>query len=312
MRIAFAGTPEIAATVLKRLLQTELHEIVGVLTQPDRPAGRGRKLQASPVKQLAEQYNIPVLQPSSLRSPEVQGVLMQMQVDLMVVVAYGLILPGEVLQIPRLGCWNVHVSLLPRWRGAAPIQRAIEAGDAQTGVCIMQMDEGLDTGDILLCQMTDITNQDTAQTLHDRLADMGADALVEALMLQATGQLQPRMQAADGATYAKKITKAEGLIDWHQPAESIVRRIRAFNPWPVCYAPHQGEQVRIWSAECLPETAGQPGEIIAVDKHGIQVATAQGSVKVSKIQIPGGKPLAISQMWQTVSARFIPGQCWVE
>ena len=286
MRIVFAGTPDIAATVLQALVASE-HEIVAVYTQPDRPAGRGRKLTASPVKQLAQVHDIPVLQPTTLREASSVSTLAQYEADLMVVVAYGLILPEAILTTPKCGCWNIHVSLLPRWRGAAPIQRAIEVGDVQTGVTIMQMDAGLDTGDILLQQTCAIHATDTAASLHDRLADLGANALIQALTQLTQQTLTPTPQSADGVTYAEKLTKSEAEIDWQQPADLIARKVRAFNPWPVAFCNLAGERMRIWQATAISGKHPTPGQVISASKQGMDIATAEGVLRVTELQLPG-------------------------
>ncbi|WP_455206373.1 methionyl-tRNA formyltransferase [Kaarinaea lacus] len=292
--IIFAGTPEFAAASLHALTQTS-HTICAVYTQPDRPAGRGRKLKPSPVKQLALQHSIPVLQPENLKLPEAQQQLRSYNADLMVVVAYGLILPPAVLQIPRLGCINVHASVLPRWRGAAPIQRAILAGDEQTGVTIMQMDEGLDTGDMLLVRTTAIKDDDTAQSLHDRLADIGARALIDSLQLLAEDKLNPEKQDDVQATYAAKLQKYEAQINWQQSAEYIARQIRAFNPWPVAQTVVDGNTLRIWNAQEIKETSELvPGTVISESRVGIDVATGDGILRITQLQLPGGKPLTVS------------------
>ncbi len=287
MRLVFAGTPEIAAVVLQRLLNAS-HEICAVLTQPDRPAGRGQKELASPVKQLAEAQGIPVHQPTSLKQSEIQDALKNYQADLMIVVAYGLIIPQVVLDIPALGCWNVHVSLLPRWRGAAPIQRAIEAGDAQTGVTIMQMDKGLDTGPILLQEAVAITPTMTAGQLHDLLAIKGADLLLEALASQPLPQAQP----LEGVTYAAKLSKEEARIDWSKSALQIDCAIRAFNPWPIAFADYEGQRLRIFKARAVfGAGCAQPGEIIAIHEDRIVIQTAEGQLDILSLQLPGGKVL---------------------
>lgn len=307
MRIIFAGTPDIAATILSVLLTDTAHQVVAVYTQPDRPAGRGRKLQASPVKQLAQQHQLDVLQPERLCCAEVQSQLRQFDADLMIVVAYGLILPAEVLAIPKLGCWNVHVSLLPRWRGAAPIQRAIEAGDAETGVTIMQMDSGLDTGDILLQQTLAIGLQETAGQLHDRLARLGADALLQTLIMALQGNLNPIQQDQALATYAAKLSKTEAQIDWSKTAAEIDRKIRAFSPWPICTTYLDGVTLRIHQATVLSQDGipAKPGTIIAVSKTGIDVATGQGTIRILKAQFPGAKPLQVNDLVNSKAASFI-------
>ncbi len=305
MKIVFAGTPEFAAVALKDLLETP-HSIVAVYTQPDRPAGRGRKLTSSPVKQLALAHDIPVHQPASLKEPAEQKILADLQPDVMIVVAYGLLLPKVVLEIPRHGCLNIHASLLPRWRGAAPIQRAIEAGDRQTGITIMQMDEGLDTGDILLKKTCAIEKTDTAGSLHDKLAVLGGEALVEALALLENGALTPEKQDDSQATYANKLKKAEALIDWQQGAEQIARKVRAFNPWPVAQT-HYGDKIlRIWEAEALPNTeTAEPGTVVAASKAGIDVATGDGVLRIEKLQLPGGKPLSAQQFLNAQNVRGV-------
>jgi methionyl-tRNA formyltransferase len=297
LRILFAGTPELAVPTLSTLLQARDPgdagpplQVVGVYTQPDRPAGRGRQLQASPVKQLALAWGLPVVQPESLkRDPAEVARLRAFDPDLMVVVAYGLILPRSVLSAPRLGCINVHASLLPRWRGAAPIQRAIIAGDRETGVCIMGMEAGLDTGPVYLTRKTPIEPQDTAATLHERLAAMGARALLEALPGIADGSLQPLPQADDQATYAHKLSKDEAMIDWRQPAETIERLVRAFDPWPVAQTRIGDSILRIWSAEVESEPAvtQPPGTVIAATRAGIAVATGRGILRITRVQPPG-------------------------
>ncbi|MCI0508086.1 MAG: methionyl-tRNA formyltransferase [Gammaproteobacteria bacterium] len=303
--IIFAGTPEFAAASLKALLQTK-HNFCAVYTQPDRPAGRGRKLTPSPVKQLALMHDLPVMQPESLKNTEVQQQLRAFNADLMVVVAYGLLLPAAVLQAPRLGCINVHASVLPRWRGAAPIQRAILAGDSQTGVTIMQMDQGLDTGDMLLIRTTPISGEDTAQSLHDRLADIGARALVDCLPLLAENQLQAEKQDNAQATYAAKLQKSEAQIDWRQSAVQIQRLIRAFNPWPVAQTMVDGNTLRIWNAQPLQGTSGlAPGTVISESRAGIDVATGHGVLRITQLQLPGGKPLAVSEF---VNAHSLQGK----
>ena len=303
MRVIFAGTPEFARVALAHLHEAGF-DIPLVLTQPDRPAGRGMKLQASAVKQWAQAQQIPVAQPRSLRLdgkyPEdaaaARAAIETARADVMVVAAYGLILPQWVLDLPRLGCLNIHGSVLPRWRGAAPIHRAIEAGDAETGVTIMQMDAGLDTGDMLLVQTLPIGPQDTTESLHDALAALGARLIVQALQQAQTGALQGVAQAADGICYAHKIDKREAALDWTQPATTLARRVRAFNPFPVASSVLGGETIKFWRAQALPphSRAAQPGEVIAVSAEGVDIATASGVLRATRLQKAGGKPLEVA------------------
>ena len=291
MRIVFAGTPEFAVASLAAAARQ--HEVVAVYTQPDRPAGRGRGLMPSPVKLDAIARGIPVFQPETLKTAEAQQQLRDLQPDLMVVVAYGLILPKAVLAIPTHGCWNVHASLLPRWRGAAPIQRAIEAGDAETGVCLMQMEAGLDTGPVLLNQRTPIADADTGGLLHDRLAQMGAQVLSDGLGLLRAG-LKPvaQPQPVQGVTYAHKLDKAEAKLDWAQDAAALARKVRAFNPWPVAEATLAGERVRIHGAVAIDDNRGKaPGTVIAAAREGIDIACGQGALRLRVVQREGGKAI---------------------
>jgi len=309
LKLVFAGTPEFAAVALAQL-HAAGHDIVLVLSQPDRPAGRGMKLHSSPVKQFALNHGLAVLQPRSLRLdgkfPEDAGAARQAleaaQADAMVVAAYGLILPPWVLDTPRLGCFNIHASLLPRWRGAAPIHRAIEAGDAVTGVTIMQMDAGLDTGDMLLARSVPISPADTTSSLHERLAELGGQLMVQTLGQAAEGKLQPVPQPAHGITYASKIDKAEALIDWSQPAQVITRRVRAFDPFPGACTLLGAETLKIWAAEAgegMPRGAPQVGTILAIEPDGIAVAALDSIVRITQLQRPGGKRLS--------SAEFLRG-----
>lgn len=295
MRVAFAGTPEFAAVALRALLAAGF-DLPLVLTQPDRPAGRGHKLVASPVKQVALAHGIPVHQPEKLRDPATHQPLIDAAPDVLVVAAYGLILPQAVLDIPRQGCLNIHASLLPRWRGAAPIQRCIEAGDAETGVTIMQMEAGLDTGPMLLVESLKVGAGETASTLHDRLAEQGGRLIVAALGRLET--LKPVVQPADGVTYASKIDKAEAAIDWTQSTMDIERRIRAFDPFPGCTTTLGDATLKLWRAQ-LTNGSGQPGEILAVAAAGITVACGDGALQLTELQKPGGRRLA--------SADFLAG-----
>lgn len=304
MKLIFAGTPEFAAVALAQL-HAAGHDIALVLTQPDRPAGRGMKLQASPVKQLALQHGMALAQPRSLRLdgkyPEdalaAQAVLQAAQADAMVVAAYGLILPQWVLDLPRHGCFNIHASLLPRWRGAAPIHRALEAGDAHTGVTIMQMDAGLDTGAMLLVQALPIADTDTTGSLHDKLADLGGTLMVQALADLQHGALKATPQPNEGITYAAKIDKHEATIDWTQPATTIVRRIRAFNPFPGASTLCNGEPLKVWAAQVgaeAPPASQVCGQILAVAQDAIAVAAMNSIVNLTQVQRPGGKRLAVA------------------
>jgi methionyl-tRNA formyltransferase len=300
MRVAFAGTPEFAAVALAQLHAAGF-EIVLVLTQPDRPAGRGLKLHPSPVKAFAAAHGIPVAQPRSLRldgkfadeAKQGRAALLAARPDVLVVAAYGLILPQWVLDLPRLGGLNIHGSLLPRWRGAAPIHRAIEAGDARTGITIMQMDAGLDTGPMLLAESIAIAPDDTTATLHDKLAPLGGRLIVEALELAACGGLVPQPQPAEGITYAHKIDKAEAAIDWHADAAVIERRLRAFDSFPGASTQLDGETVKCWRGDVVPG-AGAPGQVLAVSESGIVVACGSGALRLTELQRSGGKRLAAS------------------
>ncbi|MCF7751677.1 methionyl-tRNA formyltransferase [Bacillus subtilis subsp. subtilis] len=291
MKIVFAGTPEFAVSSLRAAARH--HEVVAVYTQPDRPAGRGRGLMPSPVKLEAIARGIPVFQPEHLKTPEAQQQLRDLQPDLMVVVAYGLILPKAVLAIPTHGCWNVHASLLPRWRGAAPIQRAIQAGDSESGVCLMQMDAGLDTGPVLLRQHLAIGPNDTGGQLHDRLAELGAQVLSDGLGLLRAGIkpiAQPQPEA--GVTYAHKLDKAEARLDWAQDAQALERTVRAFNPWPIAEAQLAGERVRIHGAVALADNQGKaPGTLLAAAREGIDIACGQGALRLRVLQREGGKAI---------------------
>ncbi|MDD2892471.1 MAG: methionyl-tRNA formyltransferase [Halothiobacillaceae bacterium] len=291
-RIIYAGTPDFAVPALHALLAAG-ENVVAVYTQPDRPAGRGRKLTASPVKQAALEAGIPVFQPLSLRNDEAQRELAALAADLMVVAAYGLLLPKVVLDMPTHGCVNLHASLLPRWRGAAPIQRAIECGDTETGITLMQMDVGLDTGNMLAKSACPITPHDTAQDLHDRLAEMGAALLMQHLPVLLTGTLTGEVQDDALVTYAKKLDKAEALLDWSLPASELARRVMAFNPWPVAETRWKGETLRIWRAHAIDQPIDDetPGLIIASSREGIDVATGAGILRIQQLQRPGGKPL---------------------
>jgi methionyl-tRNA formyltransferase len=297
MRLIFAGTPEFAAQALDALIRAG-HDVALVLTQPDRPAGRGMSIAMSPVKQRALAHGLSVLQPTSLKPPEIQAQLAAAGAEVMIVAAYGLILPRAVLDIPPRGCLNIHASLLPRWRGAAPIQRAILAGDAETGITIMQMDEGLDTGPMLLKFPLPIMTDDTAHVLHDKLAALGADAIVAALALLQSGVLNGLPQDDSLATYAAKLTKSEGRLDWSRPARELERAVRAYNPFPVAQVAFKGVIWRIWQAE-LSSESGPPGQVLRAGKDGVLVACGEGALLLLEVQKAGGKRLPLAQ--------FLPG-----
>ena len=303
LRIVFAGTPEFAVPALRACAARG--EVVAVYTQPDRPAGRGRQLQMSPVKQAALDMGLPVHQPLNFKNEDDLAVLRGHEADLMVVVAYGLILPQSVLDAPRLGCWNVHASLLPRWRGAAPIQRAIEAGDAVTGVCLMQMEKGLDTGPVLLQLKTPIGAKDTGGSLHDRLSQLGAEVLRDGRILARAGMTrQAEAQPAEGVTYARKIEKSEAKLDWSLPAKNLADRIRAFNPWPVAETGMQGERLRVYQAEVLTVDSGKPpGTVLAAGKAGIDIACGQGALRLLAVQRDGGR---VQSAAEYLNARPLP------
>lgn len=295
MKIIFAGTPDFAVPVLQMLLESQ-HSVCAIYTQPDRPSGRGRKLTASPVKTLALAHDIDVLQPESLKSAQALEHIQDWQADLMIVVAYGLILPQAILDSPRLGCVNVHASLLPRWRGAAPIQRALLAGDQHTGITIMQMSAGLDSGPILLKDTLIIGTQDTASDLHDRLSILGAELLKTALSGIGSGTLMAQEQDEVYVTYAEKLNKQEAILDWSQPAESLARQVRAFNSWPVAQTCYEGKILRIWQAKSIDQSAGsaKPGTVLShSDGKEVWVATGNGVLRLLEVQLPGGKQISI-------------------
>lgn len=296
LRIIFAGTPDFAARHLDALLSSE-HQIVGVFTQPDRPAGRGKKLMPSPVKVLAEEKGIPVFQPASLRPEENQKQVADLQADIMVVVAYGLILPKSVLDMPRLGCINVHGSLLPRWRGAAPIQRSLWAGDKETGVTIMQMDVGLDTGNMLHKRSCPITGDDTSASLYDKLAELGPQGLLHTLNLLSTGTAKPEVQDEALVSYAEKLSKEEARVNWSLSATQIERCIRAFNPWPMSYIMIDEQPVKIWQASVIDTpTNAEPGTILSATRQGIQVATGDGILNLISLQPAGKKAMSVQDL----------------
>lgn len=307
LRIVFAGTPDFAATHLQALLDAHLN-VVGVYTQPDRPAGRGKKLTASPVKELALAHEITVYQPVSLKLVDEQAVLQSLQADLMVVVAYGLILPAAVLQMPRYGCINVHGSLLPKWRGAAPIQRSLWAGDAETGITIMQMDVGLDTGDMLKQYHCPITLADTSATLYAKLADIGAQGLVETIDLIAQQALTAIPQDNTLATYAQKLSKEEAMVDWSLSAVALDRCVRAFNPWPMSHTELADQVIKLWQAVPLAESASaEPGTIIRASREGLDVATGDGILRILELQLPGKKAMSFADVYNSRKELFQPG-----
>ena len=307
LKLIFAGTPDFAARHLAALLSSD-HEVVAVYTQPDKPAGRGQKLTASPVKDLALAHDLPVYQPASLRNEEAQAELAALGADLMVVVAYGLILPKAVLDTPRLGCLNVHGSLLPRWRGAAPIQRAIWAGDAETGVTIMQMDVGLDTGAMIRKVSCTIASDETSASLYDKLAELGPQALVDTLDAMAAGDTTAEAQDDALANYAQKLSKEEARIDWSMEAIAIERCIRAFNPWPISWFEVADQTIKVWQAEVIDSDHGQPvGTLLKADKQGIDVATGKGVLRLLTLQPPGKKAMSVPDLLNSRRDWFEPG-----
>ena len=308
VRLVFAGTPDFAATALSALIAAG-HTIVGVYSQPDRPAGRGRKLQPSPVKQVALDHGIPVFQPETLKTPKAQRELADLKPDVMIVAAYGLILPKAVLDIPTHGCLNIHASLLPRWRGAAPIQRAIAAGDSETGITIMQMDEGLDTGTMLLKSLTTIERSDTGGSLHDRLADLGGRAIVQALELLQKGELNGEPQNDEQACYASKLSKTEGHIDWAADATAIERLVRAFNPWPGTYTDLGDQRIRIHEARSLVTASDAlPGTVVQRDREGIDIACGNGTLRITRLQLPGSRAQSVNDLINGGKELLMPGQ----
>ncbi|AXF78102.1 methionyl-tRNA formyltransferase [Erwinia tracheiphila] len=306
LNIIFAGTPDFAAHHLDALVSSG-HNVVGVFTQPDRPSGRGNKLTASPVKQLAEQHNIPVFQPASLRPEEHQELVAALNADVMVVVAYGLLLPAPVLAMPRLGCINVHGSLLPKWRGAAPIQRSLWAGDSETGITIMQMDIGLDTGNMLHKLMCPIEPQDTSASLYNKLAKLGPAAMLITLEKMSVGMLSPEVQDERLVSYAQKLSKEEAKLDWSLSAKQLERCVRAFNPWPVSYFIVDNQPVKVWKASVLPHVDQEQGKIMQADRQGIQVATSEGVLLLEELQPAGKKTMKAQDLLNSRREWFTPG-----
>ncbi|MFH0288829.1 methionyl-tRNA formyltransferase [Vibrio owensii] len=307
LRIVFAGTPDFAARHLAALLSSE-HEVIAVYTQPDRPAGRGKKLTASPVKTIALEHDIPVYQPENFKSDEVKQELADLNADIMVVVAYGLLLPQVVLDTPKLGCINVHGSILPRWRGAAPIQRSIWAGDAETGVTIMQMDIGLDTGDMLKIATLPIEASDTSASMYEKLAGLGPDALIDCLADIATGQAEPVKQDDELANYAKKLSKEEARINWNDDAAHIERCVRAFNPWPMSHFEAAENSIKVWQSRVEEQTSDKPaGTIVQADKTGIYVATGNGTLVLEQLQVPGKKAMSVQDILNSRASWFEVG-----
>ncbi len=290
LRIVFAGTPDFSVPPLQKLLESA-HQVAAVYTQPDRPSGRGRKSRPGPVKTRALEAGVPVYQPASLKADDEINSLRAQQPDLMVVVAYGLLLPESVLNIPRLGCVNIHASLLPRWRGAAPIQRAIQAGDTESGISIMRMDKGLDTGPVYLTRRITLAADETGGSLHDRLSLLGAEALMEALPGIADGSLQPVAQNDAAATYAAKLEKKEAQIDWSRPAVEIERQVRAFNPWPVAFTRYESVHLRIWNAHAIDGMTAEPGTVMSATRNGVDVSTEDGLLRITRLQMPGKRAM---------------------
>ncbi|MFA0036175.1 methionyl-tRNA formyltransferase [Vibrio sp. 10N.261.52.A1] len=307
LRIVFAGTPDFAARHLAALLSSE-HEVIAVYTNPDRPAGRGKKLSAPPVKQLALEHEIPVYQPENFKSDEAKQELAALNADIMVVVAYGMLLPQVVLDTPRLGCINVHGSILPRWRGAAPIQRSIWAGDKETGVTIMQMDIGLDTGDMLSIATLPIEVTDTSASMYEKLAGLGPDALVECLADIASGKAVAEKQDDELANYAKKLSKEEARINWSDDAAHIERCVRAFNPWPMSHFEAAENSIKVWQSHVAEQTSDKPaGTILQADKTGIYVATGQGVLVLEQLQVPGKKAMSVQDILNSRASWFEVG-----
>jgi methionyl-tRNA formyltransferase len=311
LRLGFAGTPEFAVAALDALAASR-HQLAAVFTKPDKPSGRGQAVQFSPVKRRALDLNVPVHQPASFKTPEVLDLLRGLQLDALIVVAYGLILPSAALAVPGLGCFNIHASLLPRWRGAAPIHRALLAGDAATGITIMRMEAGLDTGPMLAVRQVQISPRDTAGTLHDRLASLGGELVVETLDAISAGAAQERPQPAHGVTYAEKISKSEASIDWGAEAAVVLRQVRAFNPWPIAETRWDGAQLRIWEAELAPDAgagaagaAGAvPGTVLQAADDGVDVACGRGALRLLRLQLAGRKPLAAQEF---IKAQHLSG-----
>lgn len=307
LKIIFAGTPDFAAKHLQALLDSQ-HQIIAVFTQPDKPAGRGNKLTTSPVKQLALEHNLNLYQPKTLKDPEIQQTIANLKPDIMIVVAYGLILPQAILDIPKFGCLNVHGSLLPRWRGAAPIQRACWAGDSETGITIMQMDAGLDTGDMLFKTACPINPDDTSVSLYNKLAQLGPNVLLQTLALIIDGKAKPEKQDPSQATYAEKLSKQEAKLNWNLSATQLERCIRAFNPWPVSYFEVEGQPIKVWQANVITLNSNKtPGTILQADKKGIQIATSEGILNITQLQPAGKKPMSVQDILNSRKEWFIVG-----